>query len=260
MRPLNAGPAPPIQSRGCVTSDPEAIRLTILIPVYNEEETLEQLLAAVEDRSDVVAEIVIVDDASTDSTPRILADRHPRIPTRIIRHNENRGKGAAIRTGIDHATGDYLLIQDADLEYTPDDYSRLLEPIRQGKTNVVFGTRSFGGHAAYSFWFVMGNRLVTLATNVLFNAYIRDMETCFKLLPVATWRDLDLRASRFGVEPEVTGKLLAGGVRIFEVPISYNARSRTEGKKLTWTDGIKALGVLLAVRTGIWNSITRPRA
>ncbi len=227
--------------------------------MFNEEETLDQLLSAVEARADVVSEIVIVDDASSDRTPEILAQRPQALPTVIVRHERNRGKGAAIRTGIDHASGDYLLIQDADLEYSPDDYPRLLEPIYQGRTEVVFGTRSFGGHAAYSFWFVVGNRLVTLATNVLFNAYIRDMETCFKLLPLSTWRRLDLRAARFGVEPEVTGKLLARGERIFEVPISYNARSRTEGKKLTWTDGIKALGVLLAVRIGAWDAITHPR-
>lgn len=227
--------------------------------MFNEEETLDTLLSAVEARADIVSEIVIIDDASSDRTPEILAQRPQALPTVIVRHERNQGKGAAIRTGIDHASGDYLLIQDADLEYSPDDYPRLLEPVYQGRTEVVFGTRSFGGHAAYSFWFVVGNRLVTLATNVLFNAYIRDMETCFKLLPLATWRRLDLRAARFGVEPEVAGKLLARGERIFEVPIAYNARSRTEGKKLTWTDGIKALGVLLAVRAGVWDSITRPR-
>ncbi len=240
-----------------MTTDPHRPSLTVLIPVYNEETTLASLLDAVEEQSDIVAEIVIVDDASTDSTARILGARTHAIPTTIVRHPKNQGKGAAIRTGIGHATSDYLLIQDADLEYSPSDYGKLLEPIIQGRAEVVYGTRSFGGHAAFSFWFVMGNKLVTLATNVLFNAYITDMETCFKLLPVRMWRGLDLRANRFGVEPEVTAKLLSRQVRIFEVPISYSARTRTEGKKLTWTDGVKALGVLLAVRTGMWDSISR---
>ena len=231
----------------------------MLVPVYNEEGTLGDVLDAVEAQEHVVSEVVVVDDASSDATPDILAQRTPAIPTVVVRHDRNRGKGAAIRTGIDHASGDYLLIQDADLEYSPGDYERLVEPIASGRTRVVFGTRSFGGHAAYSFWFVVGNRLVTLATNILFNSYIRDMETCFKLLPLQTWRSLDLRSQRFGVEPEVTGKLLASGERIFEVPISYNARSRDEGKKLTWFDGVKALGVLLAVRTGLWDTVTTKR-
>jgi glycosyltransferase involved in cell wall biosynthesis len=225
--------------------------------VFNEESTLASLLDAVETQAGLVAEIVIVDDASTDATAQVLESHTPKIPTTIVRHPKNKGKGAAIRTGIHHATCDYLLIQDADLEYSPDDYGKLLDPVIQGRAQVVYGTRSFGGHAAFSFWFVMGNKMVTLATNVLFNAYITDMETCFKLLPVRMWRGLDLRANRFGVEPEVTGKLLSSGERIFEVPISYNARTRTEGKKLTWTDGLKALGVLLAVRTGTWDKISK---
>ena len=231
--------------------------LSVLIPVFNEDSTLASLLDAVEAQGEIVSEIVIVDDASTDATAQVLAGRTPKIPTTIVRHSKNKGKGAAIRTGIDHATCDYLLIQDADLEYSPEDYGKLLEPVMQGRAQVVYGTRSFGGAAAFSFWFVMGNKMVTLATNVLFNAYITDMETCFKLLPVSMWRGLDLRANRFGVEPEVTGKLLSRGERIFEVPISYNARTRTEGKKLTWTDGLKALGVLLAVRTGTWDTISK---
>lgn len=202
----------------------------------------------------MVSEIVIVDDCSSDRTAEILAERRFRIPTSIVRHDRNRGKGAAVRTGLAAASGDLLLIQDADLEYSPEDYARLIEPFSRDGVEVVYGTRSFGGHAAYSFWFVVGNRLVTLVTNVLFNSYITDMETCFKVMPLALWRSLALRADRFGIEPEITAKLLARRVRIYEVPISYNARSRDEGKKLTWLDGVRAMGVLLAVRVGVWDS------
>lgn len=226
-------------------------RLSVLIPVYNEEATLTRLLDQVEEQYDVVAELVIVDDCSGDRTPEILAARSFRIPARVVRHDVNKGKGAAIRTGLSVATGDLLLIQDADLEYSPEDYARLLEPFAREGVEVVYGSRSFGGHAAYSFWFVVGNRLVTLATNVLFNSYITDMETCFKVMPLSLWRSLGLRSDRFGIEPEVTGKLLSKGKRIYEVPISYNARSREEGKKLTWLDGVRAIGVLLAVRVGL---------
>jgi dolichol-phosphate hexosyltransferase len=203
----------------------------------------------------VVNELVIVDDCSTDATPDLLAARDFTIPARIVRHEVNRGKGAAIRTGLEAASGDLLLIQDGDLEYSPEDYEDLLAPFDTADVEVVYGTRSFGGHAAYSFWFVVGNKVVTLATNVLFNSYITDMETCFKVMPVYLWRSLGLRADRFGIEPEVTGKLLASGRRIYEVPISYNARSRAEGKKLTWTDGVRAIGVLLAVRLGVWDRV-----
>ncbi len=226
--------------------------LSVLIPVYNEEATVTKLLDKVEEQSHFVDELIIVDDCSSDATADILGARTFRIPVRIARHNENQGKGAAIRTGLSLATQDLLLIQDADLEYDPEDYRLLLEPFARDDIEVVYGSRSFGGHAAYSFWFVVGNKMVTLVTNVLFNSYITDMETCFKLMPVTTWRSLALRANRFGIEPEVTAKLLRRGIRIYEVPISYTARSRTDGKKLTWTDGLKALVVLVTVRAGIW--------
>ena len=231
-----------------------APRLSVLIPVFNEAETVDSLLAKVEEQAAHIHELVIVDDASSDGTAELLAARKMALPTRLVRHDSNQGKGAAIRTGLKVASGELLLIQDADLEYSPSDYSSLLAPFQNAGITVVYGSRSFGGHAAYSFWFVMGNRLVTLATNILFNSYITDMETCFKVMPLETWRSLDLRADRFGIEPEITGKLLKRGHRIFEVPISYRARARHEGKKLTWRDGVRALGVLLAVRIGLWPS------
>jgi glycosyltransferase involved in cell wall biosynthesis len=222
-------------------------KLSVLIPVHNEERTLTALLDAVE-ASPEVYELVIVDDGSTDATPEILAARDFRTPTQLIRHPQNRGKGGAIRTAIAAATGDVAVIQDADLEYDPRDFWKLLEPFGQRGVEVVYGTRSFASHSAYSFWFVIGNKAVTLFNNVLFNAYLSDLETCYKLMPLELWRSLDLRCNGFDIEPEITAKLLKRGHRIFEVPISYAARSRAEGKKLTWHDGVKALWTLTRIR------------
>jgi glycosyltransferase involved in cell wall biosynthesis len=221
--------------------------LTVLIPVHNEERTLSLVLDAVEGRPEVI-ELVIVDDGSTDSTPEILAARSFSKPVKLLRHPVNRGKGAAIRTAIDAATGDLALIQDADLEYDPIDYPALLAPFERPDVHVVYGTRAFSSHTAYSFWFVVGNRLVNLFNNVLFNRYISDLETGYKLMPLELWRRLDIRSSGFDLEPEVTGKLQRMGYRIYEVPISYAARSREEGKELTWQDGLRALWTLARLR------------
>ena len=221
--------------------------LSVLIPVYNEERTLERLLDAVEERPEV-SELVIVDDGSTDRTPEILSGRDFKVPVQVIRHERNRGKGAALRTAIAAATGDVALVQDADLEYDPAEFPLLLAPIERGRAEVVYGSRSFAAHSAYSFWFVIGNKLVTLWTNVLFNSYLSDMETCYKLMPLPVWRSLDLRSDGFDIEPEITAKLLRSGRRIYEVPISYAARGRVEGKKLTWRDGVMALWTLSRIR------------
>ena len=221
--------------------------LSVLIPVYNEERTLERLLDAVEERAEV-SELVIVDDGSTDRTPEILSGRDFKVPVQVIRHERNRGKGAALRTAIAAATGDVALVQDADLEYDPAEFPLLLAPIERGRAEVVYGSRSFAAHSAYSFWFVIGNKLVTLWTNVLFNSYLSDMETCYKLMPLSVWRSLDLSSDGFDIEPEITAKLLRSGRRIYEVPISYAARGRVEGKKLTWRDGVMALWTLSRIR------------
>jgi glycosyltransferase involved in cell wall biosynthesis len=221
--------------------------LSVLIPVYNEERTLERLLDAVEERPEV-SELVIVDDGSTDRTPEILSARDFTIPVQVIRHERNRGKGAALRTAILAAKGEVALVQDADLEYDPAEFPLLLAPIERGRAEVVYGSRSFAAHSAYSFWFVIGNKLVTLWTNVLFNTYLSDMETCYKLMPLSVWRSLDLRSDGFDIEPEITAKLLKSGHRIYEVPISYAARGRVEGKKLTWRDGVTALWTLSRIR------------
>lgn len=153
-----------------------------------------------------------------------------------------------MRTAAGLATGDYVIVCDADLEYMPSDIPALLEPILQGETDVVFGTRSFGSHTAYSFWYVVGNKAVTMVANILFNAWLSDLETCFKVMPLELYRDLDLREEGFGVEPEITGKLLKRQIRPYEVPISYRARGREEGKKLTWRDGVQALWILARIR------------
>jgi len=221
--------------------------LSVLIPVYNEERTLERLLDAVEERPEV-SELVIVDDGSTDRTPEILSGRDFKVPVQVIRHERNRGKGAALRTAIAAATGDVALVQDADLEYDPAEFPLLLAPIERGRAEVVYGSRSFAAHSAYSFWFVIGNKLVTLWTNVLFNSYLSDMETCYKLMPLSVWRSLDLSSDGFDIEPEITAKLLRSGRRIYDVPISYAARGRVEGKKLTWRDGVMALWTLSRIR------------
>jgi dolichol-phosphate hexosyltransferase len=222
-------------------------RLSVLIPVHNEERTLRALLDAVEARPEVY-ELVIVDDGSTDATPEILAARNFQVRAQVIRHPKNRGKGGALRTAIAAASGDVAVVQDADLEYDPDDFPLLLAPLERPGVEIVYGTRSFSSHSAYSFWFVMGNKAVTLWNNLLYNSYLSDLETCYKLMPLHVWRELNLRSNGFEIEPEITAKLLKSGRRIFEVPISYAARSRAEGKKLTWRDGVRAVWTLTRIR------------
>jgi len=163
-------------------------------------------------------------------------------------HEKNQGKGGAIRTAAAEASGDYLIICDADLEYSPAQIPSLLAPVIAGDATVVYGTRSFGSHNAYSYLYVLGNKGVTTAANVLFNCYISDLETCFKLIPTALYRELDIREAGFGMEAEVTGKLLRRGVRPYEIPITYRARTREAGKKLTWRDGVQALWILFRER------------
>ena len=223
--------------------------LSVLIPAFNEERTLGQVVEAVLKVPEDL-EVVLVDDGSQDETWAVMQTYADGDRVRAVRHVANRGKGAAVRTGLDHARGQLVLIQDADLEYSPDDYSSLLEPIRAQRATVVYGSRAFSSHAAYSYWYVVGNRLVTLCTNVLYNCYLSDMETGYKVMPLDVARSLHLRARGFELEPEITAKLLRQGHRIYEVPITYSARSREEGKKLTALDGLKALVTLARYR--VW--------
>ncbi|MEV4535519.1 glycosyltransferase family 2 protein [Asanoa sp. NPDC049518] len=220
------------------------MKLSILMPVYNEEERVAEALKqalAVEYPCEI--ELVVVNDGSRDGTGAIL-DAADDTRLRVITHPRNAGKGAAIKTAVDSAEGDYMVILDADLEYDPLDIPKLLDPVLDGRAKVVYGNRTFGSHSAYSFWYVMGNKAVTTAANVLFNSYIGDLETCFKLLPVPLYRSLDIKSRGFGMEAEVTGKLLRRKIRPYEVPISYRARGREEGKKITWKDGVEALWIL----------------
>ena len=220
------------------------MKLSVLVPVYNEAATVTAALSrilAVDYPCEV--EVVVVDDGSRDATAELLqAVDDPRV--RVARHPVNQGKGAAIRTAAAQASGDYMIICDADLEYAPEEIPLLLAPVLAGDATVVYGTRTFGSHTAYSFWYVLGNKAVTMFANVVYDCWISDLETCFKLMPLELYRELDVTSAGFGMEAEVTGKLLVRGFRPYEVPISYKARSRAEGKKLTWKDGVEALWIL----------------
>ncbi|MPZ29077.1 MAG: glycosyltransferase [Micromonosporaceae bacterium] len=220
------------------------MKLSILMPVYNEQahvtEALKQTLA-VDFPCDV--ELIVVDDGSRDGT----ADQLRQVDdsrVRVFTHQRNRGKGAAIHTAAGLAEGDYLVILDADLEYDPQDLPKLLAPVLDGRARVVYGNRIFGSHTAYSFWYVMGNKAITTAANVFYNSYLGDLETCFKLMPVGLFRALEIRSRGFGMEAEITAKLLRRQIKPYEVPISYRARSRADGKKITWKDGVEALWIL----------------
>ena len=225
-----------------------AVRLSILMPVYNEVKTVQGAVKRVLDVSfPCPVEVVIVDDASTDGSSEIIDGLSDERLIKL-RHPVNRGKGAAIRSAVAAATGDFIVPLDADLEYQPEEIPTLLKPVLSGEADVVYGNRTFGSHSAYSFWYVMGNKAVTTFANVLFNAYIADLETCFKLMPLDLLRSLNVTSDGFGMEAEITGKLLARGIRPFEVPITYRARSREAGKKITWRDGVQAVWILSRIR------------
>jgi glycosyltransferase involved in cell wall biosynthesis len=223
-------------------------KLSVIVPVYDERNTVVEIvrrMRAVDLPVDL--EIVIVDDGSTDGTRdvlRQLADS----TVRVVLHEHNKGKGAAIRTGLEKVTGDLVLIQDADLEYDPEDWPKLLNPVLRGKAQVVYGSRFTGERRNMLFLHWVGNRFLSLVTNVLYNTTLSDMETCYKLFDRTVLEGITINASRFEFEPEITAKLLRRGIRIYEVPISYTGREFEEGKKITWRDGFIALWTLVKYR------------
>jgi glycosyltransferase involved in cell wall biosynthesis len=226
-------------------------RLSVLIPVYNERATIDRILDAVH-AVPIPKEVVCVDDASTDGTGERLAALHAagRIDV-LVRHERNRGKGAAIRTALAASTGDVVIVQDADLEYDPVDWPGLLAPIAAGKADAVFGSRFLGGpHRVLYFWHSVGNQVLTLLSNMLTNVNLTDMETCYKAIRGDLARSLPLTSDRFGFEPEVTARLVQARARIYEVPISYSGRTYAEGKKISWRDGVAAIWHIL--RFNLW--------
>jgi glycosyltransferase involved in cell wall biosynthesis len=243
------------------------LKLSIIIPVYNEAATLREILRRVRAVKVVVRvgfeafdnngqsvhlekEIVVVDDGSQDASRDILRQESAAGDLRVFYHERNQGKGAAVRTGFENATGDFFVIQDADLEYDPREYGVLLQPILEGRAKVVYGSRFRGGPTkTMFFWHMMGNRFLTLVTNLLYDTILSDMETCYKCFVADVIRDIPLRAHGFEFEPEVTAKVLKRGHRIYEVPISYTGREFEEGKKISpWRDGFKAVWTLIKYR------------
>ena len=225
-------------------------KLSVIVPVYNERGTIAEIIrrARAVDLA-VEREIVVVDDGSTDGTRDILSTLSDS-KVKVVLHDRNQGKSAAIRTGLTHATGDLVLIQDADLEYDPEDWPGLLTPVLDGRARVVYGSRFAGSRRNMLFWSDVGNRFLTSVTNVLYNARLSDVETCYKLFDRQVLDGVDLRSERFGFEPEVTAKLLRSGETIREVPISYDGRTRREGKKISWRDGVETVRILLSCRLG----------
>jgi glycosyltransferase involved in cell wall biosynthesis len=221
------------------------MKLSVIVPVYNEEQTVAKLLEQLHQVSQV-KEIVVVDDGSTDQTvKKIKALDLPKIK---LFQKENGGKGSAVRYGLDQVTGDYVLIQDADLEYDPQDIAALVKGLGRAGVEVVYGSRFLGPHSNLLFWHRAGNLFLNLFLNFLYDTTLSDMETCYKLIPTELIKDLDLRANKFDLEPEITCKILKKGVRIFEVPISYVGRGFEEGKKITWRDGIEAFWTIIKLK------------
>ena len=226
---------------------PDGFLLSVIIPVYNERSTIAELLGQVR-AIEIPKELIIVDDYSNDGTWEMLTEEAGSPDIRLFRHQRNLGKGGAVRTGLAQVRGDVVLIQDADLEYDPRDYPALLRPILEGRAEAVYGSRFLGEHKAMLFWHAVGNKLLTLVTNVLYDSTLTDMETCYKVFTSTIADGLDIKQLRWGIDPEITAKILRQGVRIYEVPIAYNGREAWEGKKISWKDGFVVLSTLLRYR------------
>ena len=228
------------------------MKLSIIIPCYNEKEHLSELISRVKSSPVPEKEIILVDDCSTDGTAELIRSQLETAVDRVIYHPENMGKGAAIRSGIGCVTGDMVIIQDADLEYDPMEYPKLMAPIVQGTADVVYGSRFVGAgpHRVHLFWHYVGNKILTILSNMFTNLNLTDMETCYKLFRTDVIRGLTIQQNRFGIEPEITAKVAKAKCRVYEVGISYYGRSYAEGKKIGWKDGAKAVYVIL--RFGIF--------
>ena len=225
------------------------MRLSVVIPVYNEVGTIKEIVSRVQ-AVDLEKEIIIVDDGSTDGTRELLEEITLSLENvRVLYHDHNQGKGAALRTGFESATGDIVIIQDADLEYDPREYPVLLEPILDGRADIVYGSRFLGGpHRVLFFWHYLGNKFLTLLSNALTNLNLTDMETCYKVFRKEVLSDIQLKSNRFGFEPEFTAKIAKKGFRIYETSISYSGRTYAEGKKIGWKDGVKAIFAIIWFR------------
>jgi glycosyltransferase involved in cell wall biosynthesis len=221
--------------------------LSVVMPVFNEKGTIEEIIRRVI-AVPLRIELIVVDDCSTDGTRDILAGLQREVGFKLVLQERNGGKGAALRRGFPEVTGDLVVIQDADLEYSPEEYPQLIELICQGRADVVYGSRFLGRHRVFLFSHYLGNRLLTFITNVLYNTMLSDMETCFKVMRVEVLRSMTLRSNGFGIEPELTAKIFKRHYRVYEVPITYDGRGYDEGKKITWRDGVVALWVLLRYR------------
>ena len=224
------------------------MKISVIIPAYNEIHTIEEILKRVQ-AVGVADEILVVDDGSTDGTRGVLKEYDSQGPVKVISHAENQGKGAAVRTGIQHASGDLIIIQDADLEYDPRDYQLLLQPVREGIADVVYGSRFLGGpRRPAMFWHMVANKMLTFMTNILYNNILTDMETGYKVFRREIVEDMKLRSRKFDFEPEFTAKVLKRDVRIFEVPITFNPRDYDEGKKIGVKDAFQAVWTLIKYR------------
>ena len=222
------------------------MKLSVVIPVYNEKNTIKDIVAKVKAVNNFDKELIVVDDGSTDGTREILADlQKEQSDLKVVFKEKNSGKGDTLRVGFQHSTGDYVIVQDADLEYDPKDYKLLLEALKTNDAAVVYGSRFSGKYEDMSSLHYVGNRLLTLITNVLFGVNLTDMETCYKLVPGEFIRKLDIKSKRFNFEPEITANILKSHLKICEVPINYKGRTFSEGKKITWKDGISALWTLV---------------
>ena len=221
--------------------------LSVVMPVYNERDTIEEIIGRVM-RVKIRVELIVVDDCSTDGTRDMLPDLQKRYGFKLVLQPKNAGKGSALRRGFQEVTGDVMVIQDADLEYSPEEYPDLINLICEGRADVVYGSRFIGRHRVFLFTHYAGNRLLTLITNILYNTMLTDMETCYKMMRTEVLRSMSLESNGFGIEPEMTAKIFKRGYRVYEVPITYDGRGYEDGKKITWRDGLVALWVLINYR------------